>query len=139
MSRSEFADRIGSLLGVKVHIFDNLINSASYGAAATIVETFNETSTSAVLFCGLFDTRSAEFDLTSEASMDAPDGAIVLAQSFAPLVASNVDDRRQVQEYWGRHGSVAYSPRGAAAGPASDLGFFMRGVATGGAVGIFKT
>ena len=139
LSRADFAARIGDLLGVKVFIFDNLINSASYGQTATIVETFNESSASAVLFCGLFDTRSAEFDLTSEASMDAPDGALVLGQSFAPLVASHTDDRRAVQEFWGRHGSACYSPRGTGAGPASDLGFFMRGVATAGKVGIFKT
>jgi len=44
-----------------------------------------------------------------------------------------------VQEFWGRAGYTIYSPRGAAAGPASDLGFFMKAVTSGASLGIFKS
>ena len=138
LARAAFIERFEALHGAKTFIFDNLINSAAYGKSASIVQTLNVTSASAVLFFGLFDTRGG-FDLRSEATMSAPDGAIVCAESLAPTVATAINDRTQVQEFWGQGGFALYSPRGAAAGPASDLGFFMRPVATGAKAGIFAT
>ena len=49
------------------------------------------------------------------------------------------DERKQVQEFWGRCGYTIYSPRGTSAGPAADLGFFMKAVTDGADLGIFKT
>ena len=69
--------------------------------------------------------------------MSAPDGAIVCGESLAPTVTSATNDRTQVQEFWGQGGFSLYSPRGTGAGPASDLGFFMRSEATVAATGIF--
>ena len=138
LPRAQFIERFSSLHGCRTYIFDNLVNSSAYGAAASIVQTFNEASAQAVLFFGLFDTRGG-FDLRSEATMSAPDGAIVCAESLAPRVDAFTDERKLVQEFWGRAGYALYSPRGAAAGPAADLGFFMEPVATVGSVGIFTT
>ena len=136
LPRAAFIERFEALHGAKTYIFDNLINSAAYGASPTIVQTMNRTNGSAVLFFGLFDTRGG-FDLRSEATMSAPDGAIVCGESLAPTVTSAINERTQVQEFWGQGGFSLYSPRGAAAGPASDLGFYMRPAAAGGATGIF--
>ena len=138
LPRAAFIERFSALHGCRTYIFDNLINSAAYGATATIVQNFNPTSAGAVLFFGLFDTRGG-FDLRSEATMSAPDGAIVCGESLAPMVHSASNDATQVQSFWGQGGFSLYSPRGAGTGPASDLGFFMRPVATVGAVGIFTT
>jgi hypothetical protein len=141
LPRADFISRFSSLHGCKTYVFDNLVNSAALGATASIVETFNQTNASAVLFFGLFDTRGASFDLRSELTNDAPDGCLVYASSQDPRVDQFLDERKQVQEFWGRCGYTIYSPRGAAAGPASDLGFFMQAETTVGppaAVGIFK-
>lgn len=136
LPRAAFIERFSALHGCRTFIFDNLVNSAAYGASASIVQTFNQSNTSAVLFFGLFDTRGG-FDLRSEATMSAPDGAIVCGESLAPTVTSATNDRTQVQEFWGQGGFSLYSPRGTGAGPASDLGFFMRAEATVAATGIF--
>ena len=136
LPRAAFIERFSALHGCKTYIFDNLINSAAYGAASTIVQTLNQTNASAVLFFGLFDTRGG-FDLRSEATMSAPDGAIVCGESLAPRVDAFTDERKLVQEFWGRAGYSIYSPRGAAGGPAADLGFFMRADTGGAATGIF--
>lgn len=136
LPRAAFIERFEAMHGAKTYIFDNLLNSAAYGAAPTIVQTFNRTNASAVCFFGLFDTRGG-FDLRSEATMSAPDGAIVCGESLSPTVTSAINDRTQVQEFWGQGGFSLYSPRGAAGGPASDLGFFMRADTGGGATGIF--
>ena len=138
LARADFLSRFSSLHGCKTFVFDNLINSAALGASATIVETFNQANSSAVLFFGLFDTRGG-FDLRSQESMDAPDGCIVWACSQDPSVEQYTDERKKVQEFWGRCGYTIYSPRGAAAGIASDLGFFFRPVTSGGNGGIFES
>jgi len=139
LPRADFISRFSSLHGCKTYVFDNLTNSAALGASASIVETFNQANSSAVLFFGLFDTRGASFDLRSQDTNDAPDGALVWACSQDPNVAQYLDERKQVQEFWGRAGYTIYSPRGAAAGPASDLGFFMKAVTSGASLGIFKS
>jgi len=139
LPRADFINRFSSLHGCKTYVFDNLTNSAALGASASIVETFNQANSSAVLFFGLFDTRGASFDLRSQDTNDAPDGALVWACSQDPNVAQYLDERKQVQEFWGRAGYTIYSPRGAAAGPASDLGFFMKAVTSGASLGIFKS
>ena len=139
LPRADFISRFSSLHGCKTFVFDNLTNSAALGASASIVETFNQANSSAVLFFGLFDTRGASFDLRSQDTNDAPDGALVWACSQDPTVAQYLDERKQVQEFWGRAGYTIYSPRGAAAGPASDLGFFMKAVTSGASLGIFKS
>jgi len=139
MPRAEFINRFSSLHGCKTYVFDNLINSAALGQSATIVETFNQANSSAVLFFGLFDTRAGAFDLRSEATSDAPDGCLVWACSQDPNVAEYLDERKMVQSFWGRAGYTIYSPRGTGAGIASDLGFFMRPVTDGANGGIFAT
>ncbi len=139
LPRADFINRFSSLTGCKTYVFDNPPNSAALGASASIVETFNQANSSAVLFFGLFDTRGASFDLRSQDTNDAPDGALVWACSQDPNVAQYLDERKQVQEFWGRAGYTIYSPRGAAAGPASDLGFFMKAVTSGASLGIFKS
>ena len=139
LPRADFISRFSSLHGCKTYVFDNLTNSGALGASASIVETFNQANSSAVLFFGLFDTRGASFDLRSQDTNDAPDGALVWACSQDPNVAQYLDERKQVQEFWGRAGYTIYSPRGAAAGPASDLGFFMKAVTSGASLGIFKS
>jgi len=139
LPRADFINRFSSLHGCKTYVFDNLTNSGALGASASIVETFNQANSSAVLFFGLFDTRGASFDLRSQDTNDAPDGALVWACSQDPNVAQYLDERKQVQEFWGRAGYTIYSPRGAAAGPASDLGFFMKAVTSGASLGIFKS
>jgi len=139
LPRADFINRFSSLHGCKTYVFDNLTNSAALGASASIVETFNQANSSAVLFFGLFDTRGASFDLRSQDTNDAPDGALVWACSQDPNVAQYLDERKQVQEFWGRAGYTIYSPRGAAAGIASDLGFFMRPVTSGANGGIFAS
>jgi hypothetical protein len=139
LPRADFINRFSSLHGCKTYVFDNLTNSAALGASASIVETFNQANSSAVLFFGLFDTRGASFDLRSQDTNDAPDGCLVWACSQDPNVAQYLDERKQVQEFWGRAGYTIYSPRGAAAGIASDLGFFMRPVTSGANGGIFAS
>jgi hypothetical protein len=139
LPRADFISRFSSLHGCKTFVFDNLINTAALGASATIVETFNQTNSGAVLFFGLFDTRAASFDLRSENTNDAPDGCLVWASSQDPRVDQYLDERKQVQEFWGRCGYTIYSPRGTSAGPAADLGFFMKAVTSGANLGIFKT
>jgi hypothetical protein len=141
LPRADFISRFSSLHGCKTFVFDNLTNSAALGASTdpTIVETFNQANSSAVLFFGLFDTRGASFDLRSQDTNDAPDGALVWACSQDPTVAQFLDERKQVQEFWGRCGYTIYSPRGAAAGIADDLGFFMRPVTDGTSGGIFAS
>jgi hypothetical protein len=139
LPRADFISRFSSLHGCKTYVFDNLTNSAALGASASIVETFNQANSSAVLFFGLFDTRGASFDLRSQDTNDAPDGALVWACSQDPNVAQYLDERKQVQEFWGRAGYTIYSPRGTGAGIADDLGFFMRPVTDGAAGGIFAT
>ena len=139
LPRADFINRFSSLHGCKTYVFDNLTNSAALGASASIVETFNQANSSAVLFFGLFDTRGASFDLRSQDTNDAPDGALVWACSQDPNVAQYLDERKQVQEFWGRAGYTIYSPRGTGAGPASDLGFFMKAVTSGASLGIFKS
>jgi len=139
LPRADFISRFSSLHGCKTFVFDNLTNTGALGGTASIVETFNQANSSAVLFFGLFDTRGASFDLRSQDTNDAPDGALVWACSQDPTVAQYLDERKQVQEFWGRAGYTIYSPRGAAAGPASDLGFFMKAVTSGASLGIFKS
>jgi hypothetical protein len=138
LPRQDFINRFSSILGCKTYVFDNLTNAAPLGDTPSIVETFGQDNSSSVLFFGLFDTRSASFDLTSENTNDAPDGCLVWASSQDPRVDQYLDERKQVQEFWGRCGYTIYSPRGAAAGPAADLGFFMQAVTDVGGLGIFK-
>lgn len=138
LPRADFLSRFSSLHGCKTYVFDNLTNSAALGASATIVETFNQANSSAVLFFGLFDTRG-NFDLRSQESADAPDGCLVWASSQDPEVVQYLDERKQVQEFWGRCGYTIYSPRGGANGVASDLGFFMRAVTSGTDGGVFAS
>jgi hypothetical protein len=139
LPRADFINRFSSLHGCKTYVFDNLTNSAALGASASIVETFNQANSSAVLFFGLFDTRGASFDLRSQDTNDAPDGCLVYACSQDPNVAQFLDERKKVQEFWGRCGYTIYSPRGSAAGIASDLGFFMRPVTSGTSGGVFAS
>ena len=139
LPRAEFISRFSSLHGCKTYVFDNLVNSAALGASATIVETFNQANSGAVLFFGLFDTRGGSFDLRSQESDDAPDGCLVWACSQDPRVDQYLDERKQVQEFWGRCGYTIYSPRGGANGVASDLGFFMRPVTSTTNGGIFAS
>ena len=139
LPRADFISRFSSLHGCKTYVFDNLTNSAALGASASIVETFNQANSSAVLFFGLFDTRGASFDLRSQDTNDAPDGCLVWACSQDPNVAQYLDERKQVQEFWGRAGYTIYSPRGTGASVASDLGFFMRPVTSGTDGGVFAS
>ena len=53
LPRADFINRFSSLHGCKTYVFDNLTNSAALGASASIVETFNQANSSAVLFFGL--------------------------------------------------------------------------------------
>lgn len=136
---AQFKERFSAIHGCTTHIFSDLMNSADYGATATIVEALAQTDATTVCFFGLFDTRGGSvYDLRSSSSNDAPDGALFWACSQDPTVAHHLDSRRQTEEFWGRHGSGIISPRGAAAGPAADLGFFMRGETSGADLGIFK-
>ena len=139
LPRADFINRFSSLHGCKTFVFDNLTNTGALGGTVSIVETFNQANSSAVLFFGLFDTRGASFDLRSQDTNDAPDGALVWACSQDPTVAQYLDERKQVQEFWGRAGYTIYSPRGTGAGVASDLGFFMRPVTSGTSGGIFAS
>ncbi|MCP3884747.1 MAG: hypothetical protein GY700_04580 [Propionibacteriaceae bacterium] len=139
LPRADFINRFSSLHGCKTFVFDNLTNTGALGGTVSIVETFNQANSSAVLFFGLFDTRGASFDLRSQDTNDAPDGALVWACSQDPTVAQYLDERKQVQEFWGRAGYTIYSPRGTGAGIADDLGFFMRPVTDGASGGIFAT
>ena len=137
LPRADFISRFSSLHGCKTYVFDNLINSAALGQSASIVETFNQTNSTAVLFFGLFDTRAGAFDLRSQEASDAPDGALVWACSQDPNVVEYTDGRKMVQSFWGRAGYTIYSPRGTGAGISSDLGFFMKQVSGAGSGGIF--
>lgn len=138
LPRQAFIDRFEALHGVKTYVFDNLANLGALGASANIVEAFNSSNSAAVLFFGLFDERGGH-DLRSQESADAPDGCLVWACSQDPSVEQFVDERKHVQEFWGQAGYTIYSPRGAAAGIASDLGFFMRPVTSGANGGIFAS
>jgi len=139
LPRADFISRFSSLHGCKTYVFDNLTNSGALGGTTSIVETFNQANASAVLFFGLFDTRGASFDLRSQDTNDAPDGCLVWACSQDPNVAQYLDERKQVQEFWGRAGYTIYSPRGTGASVASDLGFFMRPVTSGTDGGVFAS
>ena len=143
LARAAFVERFEALHGCKLYIFDSLYNAGAMGQTVNIQEIANERSAlgvtaNAVCFFGLFDSRGG-FDLRSEATMSAPDGAIVCAESLSPQVHSAISDRTMTQDFWGRGGFSLYSPRGTAAGPAADLGFFMRAVTGGGNMGIFTT
>lgn len=136
--RAAFINKFSALHGCKTFVFDNLANSAKRGASKTIVETFNTSNSAAVLFFGLFDTRGGH-DLRSQESPDAPDGCLAWACSQDPYVDDDITKRRGVQEFWGTAGWTIFSPRGAAAGVAQDLGFFMRPVTSGANGGIFAS
>ena len=138
MAQAAFIETFSAIHGCKVHVINNLINTAELGQTASIAETFNQSSATAVLFFGLFDVRGG-FDLRSQESADAPDGAVVYAEALAPSIVDHIDNRKSVHEFWGRGSGAIYSPRGTGAGVASDLGFFMRPVTAGANGGIFAT
>lgn len=124
----EFARRFQAIHRLDaVHIGNIAGNSAALGGDASIVNVFHQATTSAILWFGLVDRRAATFDLTSDASFDAPDGAICVAMAREPEVVSAVDMRREVEEFFGRTSFQVYSPRGDAdTNDIDNMGFFMK-------------
>lgn len=140
MLNDPFLEYFAALHGLdRVDIVESVGNSAESGQTAVIAPIFQTAKASAVLFFGLFDRRG-EFDLTSEDSDDSPDGCIVLATGRDPMVANNIDERKEVEEFWGRTTYGLITPRADGAGVVADMGFHMK-PATGGAAapGIFDT
>ena len=129
LTRSVFAERFKAILGLDdVHIIDSLGNTAALGQTASNKSIMGQSKANSVLWFGLLDRRASQFDLRSQGSTDAPDGAIVLAEARMPEVVSARDDGREAESFWGRASNVIYSPRGSSSGTvASNMGFFMAG------------
>lgn len=119
-----------------VHVVRSVGNTANRGQTAARANIFQQSSTAAVLHFGLFDRRG-EFDLTTQESDDSPDGCLILATGRDPMVANVIDERKEVEEFWGRTTYGIIVPRGTGTSVAADLGFFMRGLTSGANGGIF--
>ncbi|MBB76038.1 MAG: hypothetical protein CMJ75_16140 [Planctomycetaceae bacterium] len=138
VGRTAFESTFAGVLGLdNVYVIDSMINSEALGQTAANVAIYNQANSSAVLWFGLLDRRGP-FDLT-DGSGDAPDGAIVLGAARMPTAIPHYDVAAEAEYIWGRTSYGVYSPRGAAGGPATDLGFFMRPVTDGANGGIFAS
>lgn len=125
LPRSVFAERFKGILEIDdVYILDVATNISSLGQTASIQSIAQQADTSAVCWFGLLDTRGP-WDLKSS-SGQGPDGALAYASARMPTIVTNHDMGAEAIYAWGRTSGIVYSPRGAAGGPATDLGFFMR-------------
>ena len=132
----EFARRFQAIHRLDAVNIGNIAgNTAVLGATSSISNVFHQSTGDAILWFGLVDRRAASFDLTTEASFDSPDGALCVAMAREPEVISAVDERREVEEFFGRTSFQVYSPRGDAdTNDIDNMGFFMK---SQGNTGIF--
>lgn len=108
-----------------LHRLDEIIemsatyNSARYGASESLAGIGE-----GLLWFGVVDKRKKKFDLKSDASTDAPDGALQLAMSREPELMSGVDTLAETETFYGKCSYEFFSPRGSTFGqfyPSSEI------------------
>jgi len=111
LARDEFLGRFQAAHRLdRVVLLDSVGDTVRAGIASVLNYTAN-----GLLWFGLVDRRG-EMDIRTEGSLDAPDGAIYLAQARAPEVASWATPGMETESFAGRASFEVISPRGTAFG-----------------------
>ena len=92
----------------RVVVMDSVTDTVRAGQTSAINYTAN-----GLLWFGLVDRRGAQFDLRSEGSLDAPDGALCMAKSRDAEVASWATPGMETDSFAARCAYDIFSPRGA--------------------------
>ena len=126
LPRDEFLARFQAIHRLdRIIVMDSVTDTVNAGIASVPNFTAN-----GLLWFGLMDRRSAEMDLRSEGSLDAPAGAVCFAKGREPEVATWASPGMETDSFAGRASFSLFSPRG------SDFGV---GFQPSGAGGIFGT
>jgi hypothetical protein len=126
LATSAFVEQFQRLHGFdSVHVYENCYNGAAAGQSEAPSFTMN-----GLFFIGIFDRRSAEFDLSFEGSPEQPDGCLCIGLGREPEVVSWTDVGEECEYFVGRTAYDVFSPRG------STHGCFFQAA---GAGGVFTT
>lgn len=109
-----------------VHVYKSVYNSAALGQTADVTSITN-----GLLFFGVFDRRSAEFNITNaDDALMVPDGCLCVAIGRDAEVFFWQEPEEEQEYFQGRMSFAVFSPRG------STHGFFYK---SSGEHGIFTT